>query len=79
MSAGQEELMDEDDAALYLNISPERLRELATEGEIRVVVVRTPEDVEPMYLRGDVLRLKEKLRSQESQPETEEWPEMINE
>ncbi len=79
MSAAQEELVNEDDAARYLDISPARLRELATEGEIRVVVIRTPDDVEPMYLRGEVLRLKEKLRSQESQPEADEWPEMIDE
>ncbi len=57
MSAGQEELMDEQEAGRYLNISPERLRGLAPQGEIRVVVIRTPDEIEPMYLRGEMLRL----------------------
>ncbi len=78
MSAGQEELMDEQDAARYLGIAPERLRELAAQGEIRVVVVRALDEIEVMYFRGEVLRLKEQLRGQESKPETEEWPDMID-
>lgn len=79
MSAEQEELIDELDAARYLDISLERLTELATEGEICVVVIQTPDGIEVMYFRGEVLRLKEKLRSQESKSEAEEWPDMIDE
>ncbi len=78
MSAEQEELIDELDAARYLDISPERLRELATQDEIRVVVIRGPDGIEMMYFRGEVLRLKEKLRGQESQSEAEEWPDIID-
>ncbi len=79
MSAGQEELMDEGDAAQHLGISPERLRELATQGELRVVKIRASDKIVPMYLTGEVLRLKEQLRGQESKSETEEWPDMIDE
>jgi hypothetical protein len=70
--------MDEQDAARYLGITPERLRELATQGEIRVVVVRTLDEIEAMYFRGEVLRLKEQLRGQGAKSETEEWPDMID-
>ena len=77
MSAGQEELITEEDAARYLGVSPLRLIELVTEGELRLVTVQNPEGIEPMYLRGEVLRLKERLRDQASKSGTEEWPDTI--
>ncbi len=79
MSTGQEELITEEDAARYLGISPERLIELVTQGELHLVTVQKPEGLEPMYLRGEVLRLKERLRGQGNKSETEEWPDLINE
>ena len=77
MSAGQEELITEEDAARYLGVTPARLRELVTQGELHLAMVQGPEGIEPMYFRGEVLRLKEKLRGQESKSETEEWPDTI--
>ncbi len=79
MSAGQEELITEEDAARYLGVSPERLRELVTQGVLRMAITRGPEGLEPMYFRGDVLRLKEHLTDQGSKSGTEEWPDIINE
>ncbi len=40
MSTGQEELITEEDAARYLGISPERLIELVTQGELHLVTSR---------------------------------------
>ena len=77
MSTGQEELITEEDAARYLGVSPERLIELVAQGELRLVMVQSPGELEAMYLKGEVLRLKERLRGQESKSETEEWPDMI--
>ncbi len=79
MSAGQEELITEEDAARYLGVSPERLRELVTQGVLRMAITRGPEGLEPMYFSGDVLRLKEHLTDQGSKSGTEEWPDIINE
>ena len=79
MSTEQEELITEEDAARYLGVSPERLRELVIQGELRLVTVQKPEGIESMYLKGEVLRLKERLRAQEGKPGAEEWPDMINE
>ena len=79
MSAGQEELMTEEDATRYLGVSPERLRELVTQGVLRLAMVQGPEGMEPMYLRGEILQLKERLRGQGSKSEVEEWPNMIDE
>lgn len=79
MSTGQEELITEEDAARFLGVSPERLMELVTQGELRLVMVQKPEGIEPMYLRGEVLRLKERLGAQEGKPGAEEWPDLINE
>ena len=79
MSATQEELITEEAAMRYLSVSPERLRELVAEGELRLVLAPGPEMLEPMCYRGEVLRLKERLRGQESQPEAEEWPNLIGE
>ena len=79
MSTEQEELITEEDAARYLAVSPEHLRQLVAQGELRLAMVQGPEGIEPMYFRGEVLRLTERLRGQESQPEAEEWPDTINE
>ena len=79
MSAEQEELITEEDAARYLGVSPARLRELVVQGELHLVTVQKTEGLELMYFRGEVLRLKEKLRAQESRSETEEWPNTIGE
>ncbi len=78
MSVGEEELMPEDEAARYLDISMERLRELVVQGELRMVLVRGPDGEETMYLRGRVLRLKEILIADEKESEVEEWPDTIN-
>lgn len=78
MSAEQEELITEEDAARYLGVSPERLRELVTQGELRLVMVQKPEGIEAMYLSGEVLRLKERLGDRGSKSETEEWPDTIS-
>ena len=75
MSTGQEELIPEELAARYLEISQERLRGFASRGDLRLVSVWGPDGLEVMYIRGEVLKLKERLRGQE----TEEWPEVIGE
>ena len=79
MSTEQEELMTEEDAARYLRIPPARLRELVTQGVLHLAIVKGPEGIAPMYFRGEVLQLKEKLRGQGSKLEVEEWPNMIGE
>ena len=79
MSTGQEELITEEAAAQYLGVSPLRLRELVTQGVLRLAMVQGPEGMEPMYLRGEILQLKERLRGQGSKSEVEEWPNMIDE
>ncbi len=77
MSTEQEELITEEDAARYLGLSPLRLLELVAQGELHLVTVKKPEGIETMYLRGEVLRLKERLEVQEGKPEAEEWPDTI--
>ena len=71
--------MTEEDAARYLRIPPARLRELVTQGVLRLAMVQGPEGIEPMYFTGEVLQLKERLRGQESKPKAEEWPDLISE
>ncbi len=78
MSVREEELMPEDEAARFLDISMERLRELVVQGEPRMVLVRGPNGEETMYLRSRVLRLKEILIADEEESEVEEWPDMIS-
>jgi hypothetical protein len=78
VSVGEEELMPEVEAARFLDISMERLRELAVQGELRMVLVRGPNGEETMYLKGHVLRLKEKLIADEKESEVEEWPDIIS-
>ena len=77
MSAGQEELITEEDAARYLRVTPGRLLELVTQGELRLVMVQRSGGMESMYLSGEVLRLKERLGAQAGKPGAEEWPDMI--
>ncbi|MBA3441474.1 MAG: helix-turn-helix domain-containing protein [Pyrinomonadaceae bacterium] len=78
MSVGQEELITEEDAARYLGVSPERLRELVAQGELHLVPVQGSEGIEVMHLRGEVLRLKEQLGAQEGKTRAEEWPDQIS-
>ena len=78
MSGGQEELITEEEAMRYLGVSPERLRELVVQGELHLVTAKKPEGIELLYFRGEVLRLKERLRGRGNKPETEEWPDLIN-
>jgi hypothetical protein len=77
MSVGGEELIPEDEAARYLDISMERLREFVVQGELRMVLARGPNGEETMYLRSQVLRLKEILTADEKESEVEEWPDII--
>jgi hypothetical protein len=78
MSTEKEELIAEGDAARYLGVYPKHLREFATERRIRLVMVQRTEGVEPMYLWGEILHLKEILRSYGSKWYTEEWPDIID-
>lgn len=77
MSAEQEELITEEDTARYLGVSTARLRELVTQGELRLVMVQRSGELETMYLKGEVLRLKERLEAQEGKLGAEEWPDTI--
>ena len=77
MSVGEEELIPEDEAARYLDISMERLREFVVQGELRMVLARGPNGEETMYLRSQVLRLKEILTADEKESEVAEWPDII--
>ncbi len=76
-AAEQEELISEQDAALYLDVSPERLRLLAVQGELRLILMNGPNGQASMYLKGQVQRLKEALREDESKVDTEEWPDVV--
>ena len=78
MSAEQEEMMPEDEAARYLNVSKGRLRELAVQGELRMLLARGPDGEKTMYLRGQVLKLKARLAADEEASGAEEWPDVIN-
>ena len=82
MSAGQEELMPEDEAAELLGIAEWRLRELASFGELRLVRVEGTEGERVMYFAAEVLALRERLRGQPEEGETEtadddDWPDLI--
>ncbi len=76
-AAEQEELIPEEEAAQYLDVSPERLRLLVVQGELRLILVNGPNGQESMYLKGQVLKLKEALREDESKADTEEWPDVL--
>ncbi len=77
MNVESEELMPEDEAAQYLDTSIERIRGFVVQGELRMVLVRGPNGEEVMYLRSQVLRLKEILTANEKESEVEEWPDII--
>lgn len=85
MSAGQDELMPEEEAAELLGIARWRLRELATFGELRLVRLEGPEGERVMYFAAEVLALRERLRGRPDEVSTEdaddddEWPELIGE
>ncbi len=78
MSVGEEELIPEDEAARYLDTSIERIRGFVVQGELRMVLVQGPNGEEAMYLRSQVLRLKEILTADEKESEVEEWPDIIS-
>ena len=78
MSVGEEELIPEDEAARYLDISMARLRELVVQWELRMVLARGPNGEETMYLRSQVLRLKEILTADDKELEVDEWPDIIS-
>ena len=79
MSAEREELITEAEAALILGITQQRLRAIESQGMLQPVSVRTPVGIEIMHYRGEVLRLRERLRAGASTIETEEWPDVIGE
>ncbi len=72
MSTGQDEIITEEEAAWYLGVTTGHLRELVTQGELRLVAVQKPEGIESMYLISEVLRLKARAGDRESKPGTEE-------
>ncbi len=72
MSTGQDELITEEEAAWYLGVTTGHLRELVTQGELRLVAVQKPEGNESMYLSSEVLQLNERPGDWESKPGTEE-------
>jgi hypothetical protein len=74
MIAGQEELIPEEEAAL-LGIAWWRLRELAAEGELRMILAEVPGGRRLMYFPGEVLALKGRLRG--GVEEVEEWTDVI--
>ena len=76
MSTEQEELIPEDEAARFLGVTPQRLKEFIAEGSLHGALVKGPNGLEVMYYRGEVLKLKERLRGEESE---EEWPDVIDE
>jgi hypothetical protein len=78
VSVGEEDLIPEDEAARYLDISMARLRELVVQGELRMVLVKGPNGEEAMYLRSQVLRLKEILTADDKELEVDEWPDIIS-
>lgn len=78
MSAAEEELIPEQEAAQYLEVTPQRLREFASQGALQSVIVQGPSGHEVMYYRGEVLALKERLRGKRT-ADTEEWPDVIDE
>jgi len=77
MSAMQEELITETEAARYLGVSPERLRAFASQGMLQEVIVEVRDQRLTMYYTSEVLRLKERLRGLKDNSATDEWPEFI--
>jgi hypothetical protein len=77
MSAGQEELIPEEEAARLLGIAEWRLRELAAQGELRLVRVEGPAGPRVMYLAAEVLALRGRLGGTPEEDDDEEWPDKI--
>lgn len=76
----QEQLITELAAARCLEVSPQRVREFASQGMLRAVPVREgPQVYATLYYTGEVLRLKELLRGQLDDAGAEEWPDVIDE
>ena len=80
MSAEQEELIPEEEAARLLGIAEWRLGELAAQGELRAVRAEGPGGQRVMYFLGEVLALRERIKGTpelEDTDENEEWPDVI--
>ena len=77
MSSELEELITAEEAARELGVSPERVLEYATQGELRAVTVQGPGGAEVMYYRGEVLRFKDRLGRGGAGAGAEEWPDLI--
>ncbi len=79
MSAKQDELITEEDAARYLGVSPVRLIELVTQGVLRLVIAKREGGLEAMYLSSEAFQLNERSGDRASKSGTEEWPDLIGE
>lgn len=82
MSAERAELMPENEAVNYLNITAERLRLLVVQGELQMALVCTASGEESMYFTSQIIKLKDKLKAEDMESEMseiEEWPEVIHE
>ena len=73
-----EELMTEEEAARYLAMLPERVREVAAQQMLQGVLVQGPNGSQVLYYSSAVLRLKERLRGPEPMAATDDWPEVID-
>ena len=77
MSLAREEFMTEAEAARYLGGLPEHVREFASEGALRCVLVQADRWPELKYYRAEVFALKQSLVKEASEAGTAEWPELI--
>lgn len=69
MRAAQEELISEMAVARYSGVPPQRVRGFASQGLLQSVRVQGPNGLETVYDTGEVLRVKERLRGQGTEPE----------
>jgi hypothetical protein len=85
MSARQEELITEEEALRYLQITPERLKSMVSKGLLKTIDVQSPGGEMIFYYRGQIESLKEQLRWEKPESEgateleVEEWPDVIGE
>ncbi|PYS75986.1 MAG: hypothetical protein DMF66_17215 [Acidobacteria bacterium] len=80
MSAEQEELITEEEAAKLLGMAEWRIRELAAQGELRTVQADAPGGPRVMYFIGEVLALRGRISGASGADDTdenEEWPDVI--
>ena len=77
MSATQEELMTETEAAQHLGFTPERLRELVSLGLLRSVFVPGPQGNSMMFYTGEIVRFKERHIESENRTDAEKNPDVI--